>query len=97
MTLVSDKMDHVTEDGIRQLVDAFYTKVRVDSELGPVFENKIKDNWHHHLEKMYAFWSSVMLTTRPLQGQPHDEAHGDTGHEAGAVHPMARTVRRDLL
>jgi hemoglobin len=70
MTLVSDKMDHVTEDGIRQLVDAFYTKVRVDSELGLVFENKIKDNWPHHLEKMYAFWSSVMLTSGRYKGNP---------------------------
>jgi hemoglobin len=70
MTLASEKMDHVSEDGIRQLVDAFYTKVRADSELGPIFEHKIKDNWPPHLEKMYAFWSSVMLTTGRYKGNP---------------------------
>ena len=70
MTLVSDRMDHVSEDGIRRLVDAFYTKVRADSELGPIFEGKIRDNWSHHLEKMYAFWSSVMLTSGRYKGNP---------------------------
>jgi hemoglobin len=70
MILAAQRMDHVSEDGIRQLVDAFYTKVRADSELGPIFEHKIKDNWPHHLEKMYAFWSSVMLTTGRYKGNP---------------------------
>jgi hemoglobin len=70
MILAAQRMDHVSEDGIRQLVDAFYTKVRADSELGPIFERKIKDNWPHHLEKMYAFWSSVMLTTGRYKGNP---------------------------
>jgi hemoglobin len=51
-------------------VDAFYTKVRADPELGPIFENKIRDKWPHHLEKMYAFWSSVMLTTGRYKGNP---------------------------
>ena len=88
MTLVSDKMDHVTEDGIRQLVNAFYTKVRVDSELGPVFENKIKDNWPHHLEKMYAFWSSVMLTTGRYKGNPMMKHMVKAGESTGNVDGM---------
>ena len=37
MIVASDKLDHVSEDGIRQLVDAFYVKVRVDPELAPIF------------------------------------------------------------
>ena len=44
MILAAQRMDHVSEDGIRQQVDAFYTKVRADSELGPIVERKIKDN-----------------------------------------------------
>lgn len=70
MMLASEKMDHVSEDGIRQLVDAFYAKVRLDAELAPIFEGAIKDNWPHHLEKMYAFWSSVMLTSGRYKGNP---------------------------
>ena len=70
MNSAPQKMDHVSEDGIVRLVDTFYTKVRADPELGPIFENKIRDNWPHHLEKMYAFWSSVMLTTGRYKGNP---------------------------
>lgn len=62
--------DQVTEDGIRRLVDAFYAKIRVDSELGPVFAKAIPGDWQPHLNKMYAFWSSVMLTTGRYKGNP---------------------------
>lgn len=59
----------ITEDTIRQLVDTFYHKVRRDPELGPVFEAAI-DDWPPHLEKMYAFWSSVMLGSGRYKGNP---------------------------
>lgn len=66
----ASERDVVTEDGIRQLVDAFYAKVRVDPELGPVFARAIPGDWQPHLNKMYAFWSSVMLTTGRYKGNP---------------------------
>lgn len=64
------KHDRVSEDNIRQLVDAFYVKVRADPELGPVFATAIPGDWQPHLEKMYAFWSSVMLTSGRYKGNP---------------------------
>ncbi|WP_210357277.1 group III truncated hemoglobin [Sphingomonas beigongshangi] len=60
------------EDDLRQVVHAFYAKVRADSELGPVFNGAIGD-WFGHLEKLCAFWSSVMLTTGRYKGQPMAE------------------------
>ena len=60
----------MSEDGIRQLVDAFYAKIRVDPELGPIFAQAIPGDWQLHLNKMYAFWSSVMLTTGRYKGNP---------------------------
>jgi hemoglobin len=60
----------VTEEGIRRLVDAFYAKVRVDPELGPVFARAIPGDWQPHLNKMYDFWSSVMLTSGRYRGNP---------------------------
>src|SRR4029079_11195011 len=60
----------VTEDGIRRLVDAFYAKVRRDPELGPIFARAIPGDWQPHLNKMYAFWSSVMLTSGRYKGNP---------------------------
>src|SRR5947208_16622162 len=62
--------DRVSEDGIRQLVDAFYVKVQADPELGPIFARAIPGDWQPHLNKMYAFWSSVMLTTGRYKGNP---------------------------
>ena len=60
----------VSEQQIRQLVDLFYEKVRADPDLGPIFERVIRDEWGAHLQKMYDFWSSVMLTTGRYKGQP---------------------------
>ena len=64
------KLGHVSEDGIRRLVDAFYDKVRLDAELAPVFLRAIPGDWQPHLTRMYAFWSSVMLTTGRYKGNP---------------------------
>jgi hemoglobin len=64
------KLDHVSEDGIRLLVDSFYERVRRDPELAPIFLRAIPGDWQPHLTKMYAFWSSVMLTTGRYKGNP---------------------------
>jgi hemoglobin len=64
------KLGHVSEDGIRQLVGAFYDKVRLDAELAPIFLRAIPGDWELHLTRMYAFWSSVMLTTGRYKGNP---------------------------
>lgn len=64
-----DSIPPVTEEEIARLVDAFYTKVRADAELGPVFDRAIAD-WTPHLETMRKFWSSVMLTSGRYKGNP---------------------------
>ena len=43
-------------EDIKQLVDTFYRRVREDELLGPVFEEKIQENWPRHLDIMYRFW-----------------------------------------
>lgn len=63
--------DTITEETIKALIDRFYTLVRGDPTLGPIFEGAIpEDAWPAHLEKMYAFWSSVMLTSGRYKGNP---------------------------
>lgn len=59
----------IDEAGLARLVEAFYDRVRTDAELGPIFNDAI-DNWPHHLKKLTAFWSSVMLTSGRYKGQP---------------------------
>ena len=61
----------LTEEAIRALVDAFYAKVRLDRDLGPVFARAIPDEaWPEHLAVITDFWSSVMLRTGRYRGNP---------------------------
>ncbi len=67
----ASKIDRISEDAIRHLVDGFYSKVRADYELAPIFANAIADDqWGPHLAKMRDFWSSVMLTSGRYKGDP---------------------------
>ncbi|MFZ2155040.1 MAG: group III truncated hemoglobin [Bradyrhizobium sp.] len=59
----------ITEPLIERLVRGFYAKVRSDAVLGPVFEARIRD-WEPHLERMFAFWSSVALMSGRYHGTP---------------------------
>ena len=59
----------LSENGLATLVEAFYARVRADAELGPIFDDAI-DDWPEHLEKLAAFWSSIMLTSGRYKGQP---------------------------
>jgi hemoglobin len=68
----------ITEDSLGRLVRRFYAKVRSDPLLGPVFDAAV-DDWPEHLERLQAFWSSVMLTTGRYKGRPLPAhlKHGD--------------------
>ena len=70
MISCASERDVVSEEDICGLVDAFYAKVRLDPELGPIFAHAIPGDWQPHLNKMYAFWSSVMLTSGRYKGNP---------------------------
>jgi hemoglobin len=59
----------IDEAALKQLVESFYDRVRADRLIGPVFNDAIAD-WPDHLEKLQAFWSSVMLTSGRYKGQP---------------------------
>ena len=54
---------------VTELVHRFYTRVRADAVLGPIFAERITD-WEPHLERMAAFWSSVALMTGRYHGAP---------------------------
>jgi hemoglobin len=60
----------VTETSIADMVDTFYTRVRADELLGPIFADAIGEDWAPHLTKMKAFWSSVLLASRTYKGNP---------------------------
>jgi len=61
--------DQIDEAALERVIPAFYARVRADAAIGPLFEAAVHD-WPGHLEKLVAFWSSVMLTTGRYKGSP---------------------------
>jgi hemoglobin len=59
----------IDEAMIERLVRAFYVRVQADPVLGPIFAARI-DDWEPHLQRMFAFWSSVALMSGAYHGQP---------------------------
>ena len=57
-------------DDIKLLVDTFYAKVRKDTLIGPIFNEKIGDKWAEHLERMYRFWQTILLEEHTYSGSP---------------------------
>lgn len=65
------RLASVSEDSIHALVHGFYDAVLRDPLIGPIFAREVApDHWPQHLEKMCAFWSSLLLKTRRYQGRP---------------------------
>lgn len=52
------------------LVDAFYTKVRKDDLLGPIFDEVAKVDWSEHLPKLYNFWQTILFGDGGYRGNP---------------------------
>lgn len=55
---------------IQLFVDDFYTKVKVDEIIGPVFLKAIPGDWGPHLDKMYAFWNAALFGVSGFKGNP---------------------------
>lgn len=63
----------LTETDIQRVVEKFYTQVRKDSLLGPVFATKIADTdeaWKEHQAHIADFWSSIFHKTGRFTGNP---------------------------
>jgi hemoglobin len=59
-----------TREEIKILVDSFYDKVKIDSLIGPIFNDTAKVNWDEHLPKLYNFWEDLLLGTDNYKGRP---------------------------
>ena len=54
---------------IDSLVENFYTRIRADQMLGPIFTARITD-WPLHLGRMKAFWRSILHNSGDYAGNP---------------------------
>jgi hemoglobin len=80
----ADPPSEITRVEISELVDRFYAKVRLDPEIGPIF-NAAVDDWPAHLSLLKNFWSTVLSTERSYKGDPmakHLELSLDENHFA---------------
>lgn len=59
----------LTAEQIENVVAAFYSEIRRDAELGPVFAAKVTD-WPAHEAKIAAFWRNAILHERSYGGNP---------------------------
>ncbi|MGI4865161.1 MAG: group III truncated hemoglobin [Janthinobacterium lividum] len=60
--MATPQLDIQNQTDIRRLIDAFYTQVRADELLGPVFAARIPEgHWPEHLDTMTRFWSAALL------------------------------------
>jgi len=64
------KTDIRSRKDIELLVNTFYEKVRKDSLLAPIFQNKIPGDWGPHLDTMYRFWNAALFNVREYTGNP---------------------------
>lgn len=65
--------DRLGIDGafIDRLVDRFYTAVRADPVLAPIFAERIEiDDWPPHLARMKQFWSAILRADSSFRGNP---------------------------
>ena len=56
---------------IRLLVHTFYTKIRLDDLLGPIFNAHIAEGqWPDHLRKLTDFWETNLFGVAKFKGSP---------------------------
>ena len=71
MTQAETPTAALSHEALAALVQAFYSRVRADADLGAVFGAAIPaGEWPDHLGRMADFWSSVMLTSGRYHGNP---------------------------
>lgn len=57
-----------SEAEIATFVQRFYSNVRADAVLGPVFERALAGEWEAHFSKLNDFWSSIVLGSKRYSG-----------------------------
>ena len=64
------KPEITTRQDISDLVERFYTRVREDEIIGPIFRDQENFSWDTHIPVMVNFWSSILLDDASYKGNP---------------------------
>ena len=77
-------------EDIRKLVHAFYSKIRENELLGPIFDAHISESqWPDHLSKLTDFWETNLLGNPVFRGSPvskHINVDRASNHTIDQVH-----------
>lgn len=69
------KQDLKNREDVEKLITSFYSKIKEDETLGPIFNTMI-NNWDEHVELLTTFWEHSLFMTKKLtkryQGNPID-------------------------
>lgn len=63
------KSDIKNRDDINILITTFYSKIREEQILGPIFNHIIRD-WEAHMERLTDFWETNLLFVSKYKGNP---------------------------
>lgn len=77
-----------SREDVSLLVRTFYSKVRKDELLGPIFNGIITD-WESHLELLTDFWETNLFFNRKYFGNPmhaHVEVDKKVGNSINEMH-----------
>lgn len=72
------KPDITNRSDIKNLIDNFYAKVKVDPLIGFFFDKVIPVNWDKHLPLMVDFWENIVFQNGSYEGNPmaqHQHLH----------------------
>lgn len=87
-------------EDIKLLVDEFYSKVRQDPYIGPIFTDVAKVDWEEHLPKLYNFWADLLLGEDTYRGRPfppHMKLNLQQGHFEQWLHLFTQTVDENFV
>jgi hemoglobin len=62
-------LPRIPDATLKNLIGVFYTRVRKDPVIGPVFNDAITD-WEAHQETLFLFWTSLLYGNTGYNGRP---------------------------
>ena len=86
--MIKKKPDIENREDINLLVRTFYSKVRKDKVLGPIFNSIISD-WESHFIVLTDFWETQLFLKRNYTGNPvvvHQEVDEKMNHTVTSEH-----------
>ncbi len=64
------KHDIESKEDISLLVNTFYTTIRADEILGPIFNDVARVDWERHIPLLTEFWNTIVFSTPGYKGNP---------------------------